>query len=85
MADGVWEVPCTTYLEVAFNFGGVTIPIHPLDTVTDDFKKVDTSGKPICIGAVSTPTLVSSYSNACKQFQPITSAFSLLGTFDIIL
>lgn len=55
-------------LNISFNFGGVNIPIHPLDAVSDDFSMTDSNGQPICIGT----------------FQPITSAFSLLGSYDII-
>ncbi|KAF9533071.1 aspartic peptidase domain-containing protein [Crepidotus variabilis] len=65
-----WLVPCGQYLNISFNFGGVNYPIHPLDTVVDDnFAKTDSTGKKVCIGA----------------FQPITSAFSLLGNYDMIL
>ncbi|KAJ7029306.1 aspartic peptidase A1 [Mycena alexandri] len=50
-------------------FGGVAFPIHPLDVVDDNFKILDKNGNPVCIGA----------------FQPITSAFSLFGNFDMIM
>jgi len=43
--------------------------VHPLDTVDNNFAKVDSTGAPICIGA----------------FQPITTAFSMLGHYDMIL
>jgi hypothetical protein len=65
----LWTLPCGQLLNISFNFGGVNFPIHPLDTVNNDFSYTDGSGKPACIGA----------------FQPITSAFSLLGTYDLIL
>jgi len=65
----IWTLPCDQLLNISFNFGGVNFPIHPLDTVNNDFNYKDGSGKPACIGA----------------FQPITSAFSLLGTYDMIL
>ncbi|KIM43280.1 hypothetical protein M413DRAFT_444096 [Hebeloma cylindrosporum] len=64
-----WLVPCGQYLNISFNFGGRNYPIHPLDTVDDNFNKLDSSGKKVCIGA----------------FQPITSAFSILGHYDMIL
>ncbi|KDR82582.1 hypothetical protein GALMADRAFT_237974 [Galerina marginata CBS 339.88] len=64
-----WTVPCGQYLNVSFNFGGVNYPIHPLDLVDDNFAQIDSTGKKVCIGS----------------FQPITSAFSLLGSYDMIL
>jgi len=64
-----WTLPCGQLLNISFNFGGVNIPIHPLDTVNNDFHYKDSNGNPACVGA----------------FQPITSAFSLLGTYDMIL
>ncbi|KAF4617111.1 hypothetical protein D9613_005969 [Agrocybe pediades] len=64
-----WLVPCGQYLNVSFNFGGRNYPIHPLDLVDDNFSKTDATGKKVCIGS----------------FQPITSAFSMLGHYDMIL
>ncbi|KAF8158194.1 aspartic peptidase A1 [Crassisporium funariophilum] len=64
-----WLVPCGQYLNVSFNFGGRNYPVHPLDLVDDNFARTDSTGKKVCIGA----------------FQPITSAFSLLGHYDMIL
>ncbi|CAK5270493.1 unnamed protein product [Mycena citricolor] len=64
-----WTVPCGQEINVTFHFGGVAFPVHPLDAVDDNFKIKDASGNPVCIGA----------------FQPITSAFSLFGNFDMIM
>ncbi|KAG6887509.1 hypothetical protein C0995_014741 [Termitomyces sp. Mi166 len=64
-----WTVPCGQYLNISVSFGGVQYPVHPLDTVDDNFNAKDASGNRVCIGA----------------FQPITSAFSLLGHYDMIL
>ncbi|KAI0344418.1 aspartic peptidase A1 [Trametopsis cervina] len=64
-----WTVPCTQLINLSFMFGGVEYPIHPLDVSSSDFNIVDSTGKPTCLGT----------------FQPITSAFSLLGEYDIIL
>ncbi|KDQ62634.1 hypothetical protein JAAARDRAFT_54556 [Jaapia argillacea MUCL 33604] len=67
--SGVWTIPCDQLINISFVFGGVTYPIHPLDTSSSDFGMTDASGNPVCVGA----------------FQPITSAFSLLGEYDMIL
>jgi len=67
--EQLWLVPCDQLLNISFNFGGVNYPIHPLDTVSSDFNMTDSSGNPTCIGT----------------FQPITTAFSLLGSYDLIL
>ncbi|KAF9464127.1 aspartic peptidase domain-containing protein [Collybia nuda] len=67
--DEIWTVPCGQYLNISFNFGGISYPVHPLDTVDDNFSRTDLNGNKICIGA----------------FQPITSAFSLLGHYDMIM
>ncbi|KAJ8481245.1 hypothetical protein ONZ45_g15372 [Pleurotus djamor] len=64
-----WTVPCGQYIPLSFRFGGIEYPVHPLDVVNDDFALTDKLGKRVCIGA----------------FQPITSAFSLLGNYDMIL
>jgi hypothetical protein len=48
-----WTVPCGQYLNISFGFGGRQYPIHPLDTVDDNFNKVDANGNHVCIGAVS--------------------------------
>ncbi|KAJ3553823.1 hypothetical protein NP233_g12560 [Leucocoprinus birnbaumii] len=67
--DEFWMIPCGQELNITFNFGGQSYPVHPLDTVDNNFNKVDSMGNPVCLGA----------------FQPITSAFSLLGHYDMIL
>ncbi|KAJ3483030.1 hypothetical protein NLI96_g6584 [Meripilus lineatus] len=67
--SGVWTVPCGQEVNLTFKFGGIEYPIHPLDTSSSDFNMVDATGTPVCVGT----------------FQPITSAFSLLGEYDIIL
>lgn len=49
--EGLWKVPCTQNLSLAFVFGGVTMPIHPLDVVNNDLDASDPNG--LCNGAVS--------------------------------
>jgi hypothetical protein len=49
--DGLWKVPCTQNLSLAFVFGGVKMPIHPLDIVSNDLNPSDSNG--LCDGAVS--------------------------------
>ncbi|KAG5638675.1 hypothetical protein H0H81_011055 [Sphagnurus paluster] len=68
-ADEIWTIPCGQYLNISIQFGGLSYPVHPLDTVDDNFGMKDAQGNRVCIGA----------------FQPITSAFSLLGHYDMIL
>ena len=48
----VWTIPCTQMLNISFKFGGVTFPIHPLDTSSSDFGLADSSGKTVCVGTV---------------------------------
>lgn len=67
--NAVWTIPCGQILNISFSFGGVKIPIHPLDTSSSDFHLTDSNGNTVCVGT----------------FQPITSAFSLLGEYDLIL
>ncbi|KZT51784.1 acid protease [Calocera cornea HHB12733] len=64
-----WTVPCGQYLNVSVVFGGVTLPVHPLDTVSSDFGLKDINGNTVCLGT----------------FQPITSAFSVTNEFDMIM
>ena len=49
--EGMWKVPCTQNLSLAFVFGGVTMAIHPLDIVNNDLDTTNPDG--LCIGAVS--------------------------------
>lgn len=64
-----WTVPCGQLLNVSLNFGGINYPVHPLDTVDNNFGITNENGTNVCIGS----------------FQPITSAFSLLGNYDMIM
>lgn len=64
-----WTVPCGQLLNVTINMGGQSYPIHPLDTVDNSFGITDAQGNSVCIGT----------------FQPITTAFSLLGNYDMIM
>ncbi|KAF8906169.1 aspartic peptidase domain-containing protein [Mucidula mucida] len=64
-----WTVPCGQLLNITFNFGGQSYPVHPMDTVDDNFNIKNANGTRVCIGS----------------FQPITSAFSLLGNYDMIM
>ncbi|KAL7281692.1 hypothetical protein ACG7TL_005010 [Trametes sanguinea] len=51
-ATPVWTLPCTVELNITFKFGGVSYPVHPLDTVMDDLQgPLDDTGKPSCVGA----------------------------------
>lgn len=60
----VWTVPCGQLLNISFKFGGLTYPIHPLDTVNNDFAYKDQNGNPACIGAVRIyPRLLKSYTD----------------------
>lgn len=83
----IWTLPCDVELNITFKFGGVDFPIHPLDTVSNDIPTTDSSGKSVCIGAVSVlyPFITLVLSLTTLQYQPITSAFSLLGEYDMIL
>ncbi|KAI4520714.1 acid protease [Schizophyllum commune Loenen D] len=64
-----WTIPCGQELNITFNFGGYKYPVHPLDTVDDNFGIKNAAGERVCIGS----------------FQPITTAFSLLGNYDMIM
>jgi hypothetical protein len=56
-----WTVPCDSLINVSFKFGGVEIPIHPLDTVMSEFSYKDANGNPACVGSVSLPPIILSY------------------------
>ena len=53
-----WTVPCDSLINVSLMFGGVEIPIHPMDTVMSEFSYKDASGKTACIGSVSSSLAV---------------------------
>lgn len=46
----VYTVPCEVELNVTFKFGNISIPIHPLDTSSDDLGRKDANGDPLCLG-----------------------------------
>ncbi|TFK87530.1 acid protease [Polyporus arcularius HHB13444] len=52
IVDPVWILPCHFELNVTFKLGGISYPIHPLDTVISDILgPQDNAGKPTCVGA----------------------------------
>ena len=48
-----WTVPCDSLINVSFGFGGVQIPVHPLDTVMSEFNYKNANGTTACVGSVS--------------------------------
>lgn len=54
-----WTVPCDSLISISFEFGGVQIPIHPLDTVMSEFNYKNANGTTACVGSVSSPPYVS--------------------------
>lgn len=50
-----WTVPCDSLINVSFEFGGVQIPIHPLDTVMSEFNYKNANGTSACVGSVRLP------------------------------
>jgi len=69
-----WTVPCDSLINVSFKFGGVEIPIHPLDTVMSEFNYKDVNGKTACVGSVSLSSLVSFY---YRTVLPLVSTYHL--------
>jgi hypothetical protein len=47
-----WLIPCGQLINVTFNFGGVSYPIHPLDVSSSDFEVTFSNGNPACLGTV---------------------------------
>jgi hypothetical protein len=69
----VWILPCTQELNATFNFGGKSIPIHPLDMTIE----------PAAFGVPNSELQTSDGVDACiGAFQPISVDSS---TYDIIL
>lgn len=66
-----WTVPCDSLINVSFKFGGVEIPIHPLDTVMSEFNYKDANGKTACVGSVSLSSLISL---CCRTVSPLVPA-----------
>lgn len=48
-----WLVPCGQLINVTFNFGGISYPVHPLDVSSSDFGVSFSNGNPACLGTVS--------------------------------
>ncbi|EIW74697.1 acid protease [Coniophora puteana RWD-64-598 SS2] len=68
-AYGAWLIPCGQLVNITINIGGNAYPVHPLDASSSDFGVTFANGGTACLGT----------------FQPVTSAFSLLGEYDMIL
>jgi len=66
-----WTVPCDSLISVSFKFGGVEIPVHPLDTVMSEFNYKDANGKAACVGSVSPPLTISF---CCRTVFPLVPA-----------
>lgn len=49
-SQGSWILPCDQEINISFVIGGVTYPIHPLDT---NFASTNDDGSVTCIGSVS--------------------------------
>lgn len=47
-----WLVPCGQLINVTFNFGGVSYPIHPLDVSSSEFGVTFSNGNTACLGTV---------------------------------
>lgn len=56
-----WTVPCDSLINVSFEFGGVQIPIHPLDTVMSEFNYKNANGTTECVGSVRSSPSVGLY------------------------
>ena len=52
-SNQAWLVPCGQLINVTFNFGGISYPVHPLDVSSSDFGLAFSNGNPACIGTVS--------------------------------
>nr|GAT43188.1 predicted protein [Mycena chlorophos] len=69
----IWYVPCTQEVNITLKFGGVSYPVHPLDTTTD----------PTVFGLTARKT--ASGANACLGlFQPFSFDAGSDPTYDII-
>ena len=51
LSGEVWQIPCDKEVNVTFKFGGISFPIHPLDTNLD-LNATDDDGNRVCFGAV---------------------------------
>lgn len=65
-SNQAWLVPCGQLINVTFNFGGKSYPVHPFDVSSNDFGVTFANGSPACLGTVSplqqalfTPNLLS--------------------------
>lgn len=50
--NSVWTIPCGQELNISFKLGGVTFPVHPLDTSSSDFAMTNSKGETVCVGTV---------------------------------
>ncbi|RPD62708.1 acid protease [Lentinus tigrinus ALCF2SS1-7] len=50
LSGQVWQLPCDKEVNITFKFGGVSFPVHPLDS-NIDLNLTDSSGNHVCFGA----------------------------------
>jgi len=68
--DQFWTVPCDSLIHISFKFGGVEIPVHPLDAVMSEFSYKDANGKTACVGSVSLSLMISSDRRTVRSLVP---------------
>jgi hypothetical protein len=81
--DSVWYVPCNQYLNMSFVFGGVNLPIHPLDIVSDDISSTDSNGlcqgpvSAVCFSCTVVTLLMCAYAAVPTHFECLQHAWTL--------
>lgn len=81
--DSLWYVPCNQYLNLSFVFGGVNMPIHPLDIVSNDISSSDSNGlcqgpvSAVCFACTIVTLLMSAYAAVPTYFECLQHAWTL--------
>lgn len=70
----VWTIPCDAEVNITIKIGGVTFPIHPLDTSLDWVE----NGEQICIGSFQPKTVQSTTYDAILGMAFLRNAYMLV-------
>jgi hypothetical protein len=74
-----WRVPCGAEVNIALSFGGMRVPLHPLDVVIEPMNGTE------CIGSVRTSGIEHNTCTDKTQFVPINNTVRHADVADIVL
>ncbi|OBZ68699.1 putative aspartic-type endopeptidase CTSD [Grifola frondosa] len=77
----IWQIPCDKEVNITFKFGGIRIPIHPLDT---SINLTDSNGNSVCYGAFQPATTSSSTYDMIFGMAFLRNAYAYINFGDFV-